>query len=104
MFKYILLAIAVSALGSPVAFSEPLADEVAVVVRHGDLDLSSSAGVEVLRQRIHAAAREICGAEPWISDLDRQAAHRNCIAAAEASAVTQTERAVGEAHGMLARR
>jgi UrcA family protein len=99
-----MLAMAVSALGSAVAHAAPPTEQVTVRVRYDDLDLSRAAGAVTLRQRIHAAASDICGAEPSISDLGRQSLYRECMAQAEASADIQTAQAMAAAHRELARR
>jgi UrcA family protein len=51
-----------------------------VTVRYGDLDLASSEGAAVLYQRLHKAARTVCGASEIYErrDLQRVYAHREC--------------------------
>ena len=70
MTKYIFFAFAVSMLVSSVAHAQPATDQVTINVRYDDLDLSKSAGVAALHQRIHAAARNICGDRPSIPSID----------------------------------
>jgi UrcA family protein len=56
--KFLLSAVAL-ALGSVAAARSP--DENRVVVRYGDLNLSSQAGVSSLHKRIRNAAESVCG-------------------------------------------
>jgi UrcA family protein len=104
MSKYISLAIIVSALLSSAAHSETATDQVTVSVRYDDLDISRPAGVQALRQRIHAAARSVCGVEPSASDLSRAFLYHRCVTQAEQSAADKLARAVSDAHTTLARR
>jgi UrcA family protein len=54
-----LLPLAVLALSGAAAASSPLTRST--VVRYGDLDLNSHAGVVGLHKRIHNAAESVCG-------------------------------------------
>ena len=51
-----------------------------VTVHYGDLDLASREGAAVLYQRLHKAARTVCGASEVYErrDLRRVYAHREC--------------------------
>jgi UrcA family protein len=67
--------------GSP-ALSEPQQ-----VVRYGDLNLNSSAGIAALFHRVHQAAEQVCGGEVDRRELERAARWEACVNQA-------TERAV----------
>ncbi|HEV7606722.1 MAG TPA: UrcA family protein [Steroidobacteraceae bacterium] len=54
-----LLPLAALALSGAAAAGSPLTESV--VVRYGDLDLNSRAGVVGLHKRIHNAAESVCG-------------------------------------------
>jgi UrcA family protein len=54
-----LLPLAALALSAAAAAGSPLT--ASVVVRYGDLDLNSHAGVSGLHKRIHNAAEAVCG-------------------------------------------
>ena len=66
----------------------PPDDVPTVVVRYGDLDLSTQEGVQTLYKRISSAARQVCpSADPrMLASLDYSHA---CRAAAVARAVSQ---------------
>jgi UrcA family protein len=65
----------------------PLDDVPTVVVRYGDLDLSTQEGVQTLYKRISSAARQVCpSADP--RSLRRFDDGRACRAAAIARAVS----------------
>jgi UrcA family protein len=104
MTKYMSLAFAVSMLVSSVAHAQPATDQVTINVRYDDLDLSKSAGVAALHQRIHAAARNICGDRPSIPDLAWLSLYRECVSNIELSAAGQMERVVARVHTMVAER
>jgi len=59
-----------------------------VTVHYDDLDLSSTAGVNVLYKRISAAARQVCP-DIYSRDLGVVAAADRCYASAVAKAVTE---------------
>jgi UrcA family protein len=65
----------------------PSDDVPTVVVRYGDLDLSTQEGAQTLYKRISSAARQVCPAgDPRV--LARFDYSRNCRAAAIARAVS----------------
>jgi len=73
----------------------PLDDAPAIVVSYSDLDLTSSAGVKTLYNRIEFAARQVC---PFDGDMQLQR-----IAFARACRDAAVERAVAQVHsGQLA--
>lgn len=49
-----------------------------VVVRYGDLRLGEPGAAAILERRIARAAADVCGGEPDIRDLDRQAPFKAC--------------------------
>ncbi len=61
-------------------------------VFHGDLDLTSPAGVQTLERRIRVAAREVCGPADW-----RQLDSGRCFLTTVADARPQVRRAVAAA-------
>ena len=76
--KQILLPLAALALSGLATAGTP-ADTPSVVVKYGDLNLTSQAGIARLHKRISNAAESVC------SQLDRpflslQAAYRECVA------------------------
>ena len=104
MTQYISLAFAMSIIVSSVAHAQPAADQVTINVRYDDLDLSKSAGVAALQQRIHVAARSICGDAPSVPDLAQLSLYRKCISTTELSAAGQMARVTTAAHTMVASR
>jgi UrcA family protein len=71
---------AVLALGFAAAgqsASAQTADTVSVKVSYADLNLSTEAGVKALTQRVHNAARNICGADAYVP-LDQRRAQAVC--------------------------
>jgi UrcA family protein len=75
----------VAALGAFAAVATPaLADSTtpdgdSVSVSMRDLDLNHDAGAQVALQRIRAAAHEVCGIAPQITDLTRDSLYRSCV-------------------------
>ncbi len=55
-------------------------------VRYQDLNLSTNAGVQVLYERIHGAANQVCGYYD-VRDLVAGRAHKACVDRAMADAV-----------------
>jgi UrcA family protein len=74
---------AVAALGFSVAAhaaTSPVSDDaVSVKVSVAGVDLNTRAGAKVVLQRIHAAAREICGDEPDGRQLADTVRYRDCM-------------------------
>jgi UrcA family protein len=73
------LGFAVSAPAAPAAHPAIDPDTVAVKVSFAGLNLASPAGAKVLLQRIHAAAKVVCGEEPETPTLGQDARYRACI-------------------------
>jgi UrcA family protein len=66
-------------------------ERVSVMVRYGDLDLSTRQGVDTLHQRIRSAAKHVCGDETEPGDLARYAAFRNCVRIASNKALEKVQ-------------
>jgi UrcA family protein len=64
------------------------AETISVSVNYGDLNLSTEAGSKEMLQRIHAAARLICGTEPS-APLDRMTQYAPCVKRATDRAVAR---------------
>ncbi|MDB5448698.1 MAG: hypothetical protein JWQ97_4015 [Phenylobacterium sp.] len=79
------------ALSATAAVAAPPPEQASVVVRTSDLDLRSDAGAGIALQRIRAAARAVCGEEPDLRQLGRQALIRACVRGA-------VDRTVASAH------
>lgn len=79
--KLILLPLAALAFSGIATAGTPVADTPSVVVKYGDLNLASQAGIARLHKRISNAAESVCGQlESRIFGL--QAAYRECVAEA----------------------
>jgi len=90
MFKF-LMASTVAAIGlslAGAAFAEPAASDSPrqAVVKYSDLNLANTAGVEALRRRIDAAAREVCGPQPDIRQPGDSQTFEACVSRAQAQA------------------
>ena len=72
-------------------------ERVSAVVRYGDLDLGSSAGVEALHGRVYRAATRLC-IEPGLQTLDWRRAGLACRDGAIAGAQGQIAIAIAD-HG-----
>jgi UrcA family protein len=55
------------------------AGPTAKIVSYADLDLSRTAGAEVLLRRVEGASESVCGGTPSIRDLAMTAAFRRCV-------------------------
>ena len=96
------VAAAVLAAGADALIAAPgFAQTTSVVVRYNDLKLDAPGAAQVLERRIQVAARQVCGGEPDIRDLDRRPAYDACRADAiqRALAQLQATRALALAHG-----
>jgi UrcA family protein len=96
------VAAAVLAAGVDAVIAAPgFAQTTSVVVRYNDLRLDAPGATEVLERRIAVAARDVCGGEPDIRDLDRRPAYDDCRADATQRALAQLQatRALALAHG-----
>lgn len=58
------------------------------VVKYADLDLSSQAGAHQMLSRIHHAAKEVCGPQPF-DEIDRHYEFDPCVAKATKEAVAR---------------
>jgi len=74
------------------AYPFPDDDVRSVKVHFGDLDLNSPAGAERLYKRLSVAARDVCGEEWDIIDLQQLADIRECRSDAVEDAVTTVDR------------
>ena len=102
--RFCLAAIAAATLAAATdaAIAAPgFAQTASVVVRYNDLKMDAPGASGVLQRRIEVAARQVCGGEPDIRDLDRRPAYDACRADAtqRALAQLQTTRALALAHG-----
>jgi UrcA family protein len=92
--KQILIAaaalFAASQMSAPVALSATVTENDApkIVVRYGDLNLSTPDGAATLLRRIDAAARQVCP-DAYARDLRVKALARECRRTATANAVEQ---------------
>jgi UrcA family protein len=48
-------------------------------VSYADINIASDAGMLVLRHRIQAASRALCGPKPDLRDLNRGVTYRTCV-------------------------
>ncbi|HEY2595061.1 MAG TPA: UrcA family protein [Chloroflexota bacterium] len=93
MLKFLMtstvLAVGMSLAGA--ASAEPAASDQPrqAVVTYADLNLASAAGVEDLKRRINLAAREVCGPEPDIRQLEVSQTYETCVGRARAQAAQQ---------------
>jgi len=65
------------------------AEVVRLSVPYGDLDLTTSAGAELVLDRVKRAAIQVCGGRPDIRDLEASRAFRECVDRNMDSAVAQ---------------
>jgi UrcA family protein len=97
------IAAAALAAGVDALITAPgFAQTTSVVVRYDDLKLDAPGATEVIERRIAVAARQVCGGQPDIRDLDRRPAYDACRADATQRALAQlqtTTRALALAHG-----
>ena len=105
MFARTLSAIAAAGLTvATLALATPLraapADEDAVTVTIGDLDLASADGAARFDRRVRAAARSICGAMPAGLEMQKQVA--DCQEEVIAGARTELARAPSGSRQALA--
>jgi UrcA family protein len=68
------------------------AAETSTIVSISDLDLSTQKGMQVARERVHEAARQLCQkvVDPW--SLSHQPDYVQCVDETTADAVTQLQR------------
>ena len=84
------------ALGLAV-IAAPAAAQDRVAVRYANLDLTKTAGREVLDRRLDRAVRTVCGDRPT-RDLGRMDGYNTCVADARASYQSQVELALSNAN------
>ena len=85
------IASAVAVALSSIAAAPAAAQDSQIVVSYGDLDLNTTAGVQVLDQRLEAGVKAVC-ARPDIRDLKSMVAWEQCKDAAMTSANEQLAR------------
>lgn len=73
------LIAAALALGAVTAAAAQPAERLSTRVQVADLNLQSDAGAETALRRIQHAAREICGDQTGVRDLQRQAMSDACV-------------------------
>ena len=71
---------AVTLVGAAPVAAQSRDDTVSVSVRYGDLDISNSAGAEIMLRRIDKAAVQICGGKPDQRLLGERVAFEKCRA------------------------
>jgi len=84
------IASAVAVAFTSIAAAPAVAQDT-VAVHYGDLDLSTTAGVQVLDQRLEAGVKAVCD-RPDIRDLKSMLAFEQCKDAAMVSANEQLAR------------
>jgi UrcA family protein len=90
------VAVVAAGLAQSPATAQPAADAPVVIVRHGDLDLSTRAGRATLDLRLLHAARIACGT-PSPADPRGHAALADCVAETRAAAAAQVGEALAQA-------
>ncbi len=89
------LGCAVAVHAAPAAASSPDPAAMSITVSVADLDLANRAGAKTALQRIHAAAKTVCGEEPDIGAIERLSLYGACIR-------TSTDRAVASLNSPVA--
>lgn len=89
------LGCAAAVHAAPVAVSSPDPAVMSITVSVADLDLSNRAGAKTALQRIHAAAKVVCGEEPDIGAVERLSLYDACLR-------TSTDRAVASLDSPIA--
>ena len=85
------IASAVAVALSSIAAAPAVAQEVQIVVNYGDLNLSTTAGVQTLDARLEAGVKAVCG-RPDVRDVKAGAAYTQCRDAAMLSVNEQLAR------------
>ncbi|CAN7553792.1 UrcA family protein [Phenylobacterium sp. LjRoot225] len=80
-----LIAAALAFAATPAGASP--ADQISTRIKISDLDLQRPDGAQAALRRINTAARAICGEEPNVRDLNRQALTTACVRKAVNAAV-----------------
>jgi len=73
----VLTLVACPALAAPAQAGDEAPRQTAV--SYADLDLNTANGQAILVMRIHRAAEGVCGPEPDVRDLKRQATYHQCM-------------------------
>jgi UrcA family protein len=89
------LGCAAQAQAAPVSVASDDPSVLSVTVSVADLNLGARAGAKTALQRIHAAAKTVCGEEPDIGAIERMALYGACIR-------TSTDRAVASLDSPIA--
>ena len=92
------VAAAIAGIGAGSASAADVSQTQSVEVRHGDLDLTSAAGVARLDRRIKAAAARACGSYDE-RDLRMAAEARACRSETIAQARPKVDLAIAQARG-----
>lgn len=85
------IASAVAVALSSIAAAPAAAQDSQIVVSYSDLDLTTTAGVQTLDQRLEAGVKAVCG-RPDVRDLKSGIAYTQCRDAAMTSAHEQLAR------------
>ena len=85
------IASAVAVAFSSIAAAPAAAQDTQVAVEYGDLDLNTTAGAQVLGERLEAGVKAVCD-RPDIRDLKSMVAWEQCKDAAMTSANEQLAR------------
>lgn len=92
----LILALGLAVVAAPAAAQISVAQPTASV-RYDDLDLTKTAGRDVLKRRLDRAVRNVCGTLPS-RNLKEMASYKACIADARASYQGQVELALNNAN------
>lgn len=80
MKKFAILIFAAASLGgAPLAIAQTQGDAPRIVVKYGELNLTSRAGREAFEQRLANGVAAYCGGRPEVLDLEAQQLHRACV-------------------------
>jgi UrcA family protein len=87
MNKVIVFAILLASAAAAQAQSVPADQPRRETVPYSDLNIASKAGAEVMKNRIMAASRTVCGLEPAIRELKARAWYEKCVSGSAAQAM-----------------
>jgi UrcA family protein len=85
------LGYAASVHAAPVTVSSSDPAVMSITVSLADLNLSNHAGAKTAVQRIHAAAKAVCGQEPDIGAIERLSLYDSCIRTSAGRAVASLD-------------
>ena len=89
MKKLAILVLGLASLGgAPLAMAQTQGDGPRIVVKYGDLNLSSGAGREAFERRLANGVVAYCGGRPVLHDLAGQQRLRTCVKDATEHTVT----------------